>query len=175
MQKLSWPGTLDPVAFWHTFIVVWPHAQCAVLSCSSPGRQAEIAHALQGRNPQMCWMPAEDGGPQSLGLPITLCCSSPASGSAAAHHWPLAFSTGADSFLGYCSKPCAPPSLAGRLTRKQRKRTLTEELLADPELARERKKRFAKLQQEAQRWSCRKHKRKTANERIKARARRPKH
>ena len=35
---------------------------------------------------------------------------------------------------------------AGRLSNKERKRTITEELLADPELSQARKKRFDKLQ-----------------------------
>ena len=35
---------------------------------------------------------------------------------------------------------------AGRLSNKERKRTITEELLADPELSQARKRRFDKLQ-----------------------------
>lgn len=35
---------------------------------------------------------------------------------------------------------------AGRLANKERKRTITEELLADPELSQARKRRFDKLQ-----------------------------
>lgn len=35
---------------------------------------------------------------------------------------------------------------AGRLTNNERKNTITEELLADPELAQARKRRFNKLQ-----------------------------
>ncbi len=62
---------------------------------------------------------------------------------------------------------------AGRMTRKQRKGTLTEELLADPDLAETRAKRFGALQEERQRWS-RKKKRPTNNERKKV-AKRPRH
>lgn len=57
---------------------------------------------------------------------------------------------------------------AGRLTNKQRKRTLTDELLADPALAASRKKRFMQLQEEAGYWASRK-KRKTSNPRLKRR------
>eukprot|EP00884_Botryococcus_braunii_P022252 jgi/Botrbrau1/8710/Bobra.0311s0022.1 len=45
---------------------------------------------------------------------------------------------------------------SGRLTNKQRKNTLTEELLADAELNRLRKKRYNALQEEASRWSHKK-------------------
>lgn len=57
---------------------------------------------------------------------------------------------------------------AGRLTKKQRKNTLTEELLADAELNRLRKKRYNALQEEASRWSHKKVK-KTNKPRIKKR------
>ena len=42
----------------------------------------------------------------------------------------------------------SPPSMhsAGRLANKERKRTITEELLADPDLSQARKRRFDKLQ-----------------------------
>jgi hypothetical protein len=63
---------------------------------------------------------------------------------------------------------------AGRMTRKQRKGTLAEELLADEELTRMRKKRYSALQEEASRWSHKKVK-KTNNPRIKKRAKKPKH
>ena len=45
---------------------------------------------------------------------------------------------------------------AGRMTRRERKQTLTEELLADAELAQSRRKRFGVLQAERQRWSSKK-------------------
>lgn len=59
------------------------------------------------------------------------------------------------------------------MTRKERKQTLTEELLADAELTQSRRKRFGALQEEKQRWS-RKRGRKTANERKKV-YKRPRH
>jgi Fcf2 pre-rRNA processing len=62
-----------------------------------------------------------------------------------------------------------PGILAGRLTKKQRKNTLTEELLADEELNRLRKKRYNALQEEASRWSHKKGK-KTDQPRIKRRS-----
>ncbi len=62
---------------------------------------------------------------------------------------------------------------AGRMTKKERKQTLTEELLADPELTQSRRKRFGVLQQEKQRWS-RKKRRPTNNERKKV-YKRPRH
>ena len=62
---------------------------------------------------------------------------------------------------------------AGRMTKKERKQTLTEELLADPELTQSRRKRFGALQQEKQRWS-RKKSRPTNNERKKV-YKRPRH
>ena len=62
---------------------------------------------------------------------------------------------------------------AGRMTRKERKQTLTEELLADAELAQSRRKRFGALQADRQRWSGKKG-RKTSNERKKV-YKRPRH
>jgi hypothetical protein len=59
------------------------------------------------------------------------------------------------------------------MTHKERKQTLTEELLADPELAQSRRKRFGALQQEKQRWG-RKKGRQTNNERKKV-YKRPRH
>ena len=63
---------------------------------------------------------------------------------------------------------------AGRLSNKQRKGTLAEELLADTELTRMRKKRYSALQEEAQRWSHKKVK-KSERPRIKKKHKRPKH
>ena len=62
---------------------------------------------------------------------------------------------------------------AGRVPRKQRKQTITEELLADPELQASRKRRFGKLQEEASRWSHKKHK--GFGEHLKKKPKRPKH
>jgi hypothetical protein len=62
----------------------------------------------------------------------------------------------------------------GRLTAGQRRATLTEQLLADSELQATRKKRYAKLQEEAQRWTKAK-KRKTGLPRKPAPKHRPKH
>jgi len=42
-----------------------------------------------------------------------------------------------------------------RLTKAERKATLTEQLLADRDITAARKKRHAKLQEEAQRWAHR--------------------
>lgn len=66
---------------------------------------------------------------------------------------------------------------AGRLTRKERKQTLTEELLADQALQEAHKRRFAKLQAERSRFSDKRaiKKRKTSNPRLKARRKKPKH
>lgn len=55
------------------------------------------------------------------------------------------------------------------MTKKQRKATLTEELLADDDLNRLRKKRYNALQEEASRWSHKKVKH-TKNPRIKKRS-----
>lgn len=63
---------------------------------------------------------------------------------------------------------------SGRLTKKQRKRTLTEEVMADAQLTEVRKKRFTKLQEERSYWS-KKPAQKTSNERRKKAHRRPKH
>ena len=62
---------------------------------------------------------------------------------------------------------------AGRMTRRERKQTLTEELLADAELAQSRRKRFGALQADRQRWSGKKGRR-TGNERKKV-YKRPRH
>ncbi|BDA41166.1 probable deoxynucleotidyltransferase terminal-interacting protein 2 at C-terminar half [Coccomyxa sp. Obi] len=62
---------------------------------------------------------------------------------------------------------------AGRMTRKERKGTLTEEILADPDIAATRAKRYGALQEERGRWA-RKKKRPTTNERKKV-AKRPRH
>jgi hypothetical protein len=64
---------------------------------------------------------------------------------------------------------------SGRLTNKQRKRTLTEEIMADEGLAQVRKKRFNKLQEERSYWAKKKAGRKTENERRKKAHHRPKH
>ncbi|KAL4446201.1 hypothetical protein ABPG77_003008 [Micractinium sp. CCAP 211/92] len=63
---------------------------------------------------------------------------------------------------------------SARLTKKQRKRTLTEEVMADAQLTEVRKKRFTKLQEERSYWS-KKPAKKTSNERRKKAHRRPKH
>lgn len=63
---------------------------------------------------------------------------------------------------------------AGRLRAKQRKATLTEELLADAELTRTRKKRYGALQDERQAHT-RVKRRKTDLPRLKKAHRRPKH
>ena len=64
--------------------------------------------------------------------------------------------------------------LIGRLTRKQRKQTLTEELMADPELSATRKKRFGALQAERQRWAGKKGRKNVGYARKKA-SKRPRH
>ena len=58
--------------------------------------------------------------------------------------------------------------------KKDRKRTMTEELMADQALASTHKRRFTKLQDEAQRWRHKKVKH-TNNERAIKRKPRPKH
>lgn len=63
---------------------------------------------------------------------------------------------------------------SGRLTRKERKRTLTEEIMADPHLTAVRKKRYTKMQEEAARTASRPG-RKTDNPRMTKKPRRPKH
>lgn len=56
---------------------------------------------------------------------------------------------------------------------KKRKQTITEELLADHDMRESQKRRFDKLQEEKSRWSHKKHK--GSGERLKKRAKRPKH
>ena len=63
--------------------------------------------------------------------------------------------------------------LAGRMTKKQRQGTLTDELLADPDLAEGRAKRYGRLQEERGRFA-RKKKRPTGNERKRV-VKRPRH
>ena len=62
---------------------------------------------------------------------------------------------------------------AGRLTNRERKQTMTEELLADPDMQQSRKRRFTALQEEKSRWSHKKHK--GSGERIKKRSKPKKH
>ncbi|EIE26292.1 Fcf2-domain-containing protein [Coccomyxa subellipsoidea C-169] len=62
---------------------------------------------------------------------------------------------------------------AGRMTKKQRQGTLTDELLADPDLAEGRAKRYGRLQEERGRFA-RKKKRPTGNERKRV-VKRPRH
>lgn len=64
---------------------------------------------------------------------------------------------------------------AGRMTNKQRKQTLTEELLADAELSQTRKKRFGALQAERQRWASKGQKRKKVGYERKRVYKRPRH
>lgn len=61
------------------------------------------------------------------------------------------------------------------MTKKERKRSLTEELLADAELARTRKKRFGALQDERQRWAHKKQQRKNVGYARKKVYKRPRH
>lgn len=61
---------------------------------------------------------------------------------------------------------------SSRMTKKERKQTLTQELLADIKLKRERKKRYAKLQDETQKWAK---KRKKSHPKVQRSAHRPKH
>lgn len=63
---------------------------------------------------------------------------------------------------------------AGRMTRKERKQSITEELLADKALGQQRKRRFGRLQGEKQRWAGRRG-RKTDNPRIKKHRKAPKY
>lgn len=65
-------------------------------------------------------------------------------------------------------------SCTGRLVKKDRKRNMTEELMADQALATTHKRRFGKLQDEAQRWRHKKVKH-TNNERTIKRKPKPKH
>jgi hypothetical protein len=64
---------------------------------------------------------------------------------------------------------------SGRLTNKQRKRTLTEEVMADPHLRAVRQRRFARMQEESARWAGRGKGRKTDALRATKKPRRPKH
>jgi Fcf2 pre-rRNA processing len=61
---------------------------------------------------------------------------------------------------------------SGRLTRRERKATLTEELLADVKLAQERKRRYEAMQQEKQHVAKQRKKQRTNHKRS---AHRPKH
>ena len=63
---------------------------------------------------------------------------------------------------------------AGRLARKERKQTFTEELLADRQLKQSHTRRFDRLQAERQRWRHKKVRR-TNNERANKRKPKPKH
>ena len=64
---------------------------------------------------------------------------------------------------------------AGRLAKKQRKRTLTDELLADAELNQTRKKRFKKLQDEAAHLSSKRAKQKGGPARLRKQQGKAKH
>ena len=48
--------------------------------------------------------------------------------------------------------------IAGRLTNRERQQTITDEILADPEIQASRKRRFENMQQENQKWNHRKQK-----------------
>jgi Skp family chaperone for outer membrane proteins len=61
---------------------------------------------------------------------------------------------------------------SGRLTKKERKQTLTEELLADVKIKRERKRRYDKMQAEREELA---RKRKKLRSHHKRSAHRPKH
>jgi hypothetical protein len=63
----------------------------------------------------------------------------------------------------------------GRLTKAERKATLTQQLLADSDLSASRKRRFGKLQDAAAAGATAGKKRKTDNPRKKPPKRRPKH
>ena len=63
----------------------------------------------------------------------------------------------------------------GRLTKAERRATLTQQLLADAPLSQSRKRRFGTLQAEAEAKVTRGKRRKTENERRKAPQHRPKH
>lgn len=63
----------------------------------------------------------------------------------------------------------------GRLSKAARKASLTQQLLADAALSQSRKRRYGKLQEEAEARVTRGKKRKTANERRKPAHHRPKH
>lgn len=66
---------------------------------------------------------------------------------------------------------------SGRLTNSQRKRTFTDEIMADPHLDQVRKKRFNKLQEERGKWSRGNSSRgrKTDNPRLKKKPSKPRH
>lgn len=64
---------------------------------------------------------------------------------------------------------------SGRLTRRERKRTLAEEVMADGHLTEVRKKRYNKMQEEASYWSKKTKGRKTDNPRLKKKPKKPKH
>jgi len=64
---------------------------------------------------------------------------------------------------------------SSRLTRKERKRTLAEEVMADPHLTEVRKKRYGRMQEEAAAWSSGPRGRKTDNPRLKKKPHRAKH
>lgn len=63
----------------------------------------------------------------------------------------------------------------GRLTKAERKATLTQQLLADSDISTSRKKRYAKLQGAAEARAAGAKRRKTDNERRKPPQHRPKH
>lgn len=63
---------------------------------------------------------------------------------------------------------------AGRMTKKERRTSITEELLADQELKQQRKRRFGRLQAAKQAQAGRRG-RKTENSRLKKRRQPPKH
>jgi hypothetical protein len=64
---------------------------------------------------------------------------------------------------------------SGRLTNKQRKRTMADEIMHDPHLTLVRKKRFSKIQENASHWSKKPNGRKTDNPRIRKKSRKAKH
>ena len=61
---------------------------------------------------------------------------------------------------------------SGRMTKKERKQTLTEELLADVALKKERQKRYKKMQDVTTKWAKQ---RKKSHPKIKRSSHRPKH
>ncbi|KAK9789962.1 hypothetical protein WJX73_005964 [Symbiochloris irregularis] len=63
---------------------------------------------------------------------------------------------------------------SGRMTKRNRKASITEELLADKALREQRKRRFGRLQAQRQQWAGRRG-RKTSNARIKKHRKAPKH
>lgn len=64
---------------------------------------------------------------------------------------------------------------SGRLTNSQRKRTFTDEIMADPHLNQVRKKRFNKLQEERGKWGRGSKERKTDNPRLNKKPSKPRH